>query len=160
MQYPFNTQEQYFRRDEEKALQAFLAEEPQPGLIYSAEGEDREVIRVILPTGAVTKETIYTPLLANGTRQYHTPRATLAGERGARVLYVDKQTGGMYNVPQDEWMAFVKSGFVTTEKPPQEENPAEVLGRQAERNRLQSAHQHEEEEKKVEKRKAQRAKNK
>ncbi len=74
---------------------------------YENRGKKRKVVRVFLPKGCVTEDTVYAHK-KEGTF-YHTPLAKLDGLLG-RVIY--EEDGKPHSCDSKEWMKWVQGGSV------------------------------------------------
>jgi len=115
MEYPFFTDKVYFSGPEERHLKEFLAQEPQPGKIYTNDkGEKRLVMDVILPMGIITSLTAFAP----GGQFYHTPTAKWDGEV-AQVDYENVDADGGGRATSKEWLKWTGGAVKIDEPKPQ-----------------------------------------
>ena len=109
MKYPFNTKQEYLSDVQKQHFDRFLEVEPKVGYIYSnSNGESRCVIGVAYPSGVIMKETIYSEILRNGSKNYHTPLAKARGGL-SEVKWLDNEDGTHSSTSQ-VWMIWIDSG--------------------------------------------------
>ena len=114
MEFPFSTLHTYFKPAELRRLERFLENEPSVHEVYTnAKGESRTPMRVFLPMGLITAETVYGPPPREGGRVYHTPRATVPGAV-AKINYKDDEGG--HTCDSDEWMKWLGKKWEAEEK--------------------------------------------
>lgn len=126
MEFPFTTNKQYFQRDELKNINKFIALNVEPKDVwYSAVGEARHVVRVALPQGCVTDLTVYSDPLADGSKRYHTPIATVEGPTGL-IDWRHPDETKTTRCTTDEWMAWCGDTYQINHYEAPQISPAEA----------------------------------
>ena len=107
MEYPFKAGYEYFKPAEQKHIDAFLASGTKTGLKFTnKDGETREVMRIDLPTGVITEQTVWLTERGAKEKRYHTPCATVSESREAMVSYRNSD-GSWGRVKSSEWLKWV-----------------------------------------------------
>lgn len=128
MRYPFSKDQTYFKDAELREFHTSLQHPNYPvsGRIYTNDkGESRHVLKMALPSGAITEHTVYHP----DGKHYHTPLATEAS-REVRIWYMEN--GQHYGCGWAEWNKWAgDSGLTMDDAPEPPEDPRYVAARKA-----------------------------
>ena len=135
MHLKYNTMATYLTPAQKRAYEKFRESEPVSGTIYkSKNGAARECLGVKYPIGVINEDTVFGYEKKDGSRDYHTPLATV--ETGDALVYYREDGGDVVSCSGQEWLEFVSGGFTAEDAPESELPEAIKKARVAERGKV------------------------
>lgn len=120
--------EKYFTPEQQEALDQFIKDGPVVGMIYDNGSEKRHVVRIELPVGAITEDTVFGEAPKGGLQPYHTP--TAKGQ--PRFAIVSHKVGDEWGQCNSvEWLKWLGGDFKVDEVPDTPESEGQKKARAA-----------------------------